>query len=170
MKVFIEEQKFNQPLVFIGLSIALIVTGVSIIVEWKTILQSSLGEKFGALSGIIIVLLVILLFMNLKLKTRIDENGISYQFYPFHRSYKMISWNTISNSYIRNYDAIFEYGGWGMKFNFFKKKGKAFTTKGNIGLQLELNNGNKILIGTQKKEELQRVLNTYTNKTHSDEK
>ena len=163
MKVFIEEQKFTQPL-FIGLSIALIVTIVTIITEWETILQSNLGEKLGAFGGVFIVLLVILLFMNLKLKTRIDENGISYQFYPFHRSYNVISWNTISNSYIRNYDAIFEYGGWGMKYNFFKKKGKAFTTKGNIGLQLELTNGNKLLIGTQKKEELQRVLTTYTNK------
>ena len=121
MKVFLEEQKFTQPL-FIGLSIALIVTGVTIITEWETTLQSSLGEKLGIFSGVIVVLLVILLFMNLKLKTRIDENGIYYQFYPFHRYFKVISWNTISNSYIRNYDAIFEFGGWGIKFNFSKKK------------------------------------------------
>lgn len=169
MKVFIEEQKFTQPL-FIGLSIALIVTGVTFITEWDTTLQNSLGEKLGAFSGIFIVLLVILLFMNLKLKTRIDENGISYQFYPFHRSYKIISWNNISNSYIRNYNAIFEYGGWGMKLNFMKKSGKAFTTSGNIGLQLKLKNGRKILIGTQKKNELQRVLDTYQHKITSNEK
>ncbi|NOR28731.1 MAG: hypothetical protein GQ540_09425, partial [Lutibacter sp.] len=66
--------------------------------------------------------------------------------------------------YIRNYDAIFEYGGWGVKFSFRKKKGKSFTTKGDIGLQLELNSGRKILIGTQQKEELQRVLNNYQHK------
>lgn len=166
MKVFIEEQKFTQPLVFIGLSIAIIVTIVSNIAKWETILQSSLGEKFGALIGLITIFLVILLFINLKLKTRIDEKGIYYQFYPFHRSYKLIAWKNISNTYMRKYDAVLEYGGWGIKFNFFKKKrGKSYTTKGNIGLQLELNNGKKILIGTQKKEELQRVLNTYNNKT-----
>ena len=169
MKVFIEEQKFTQP-IFIGLSIALIVTGVTIITEWETTIQNSLGEKLGALSAVIVTLLVILLFMNLKLKTKIDENGVSYQFYPFYRSFKVISWNTISKSYIRSYDAIFEFGGWGMKINFFKKKVKAFTTKGNIGLQLELKNGKKILIGTQKKEELQRVLNTYTKQVYNNEK
>lgn len=169
MKVFLEEQKITQ-LIFIGLSIALIVTGITVITEWETTLQSSLGEKIGAFGGIFIVLLVILLFINVKLKTRIDEKGISYQFYPFHRTYKIISWNEISKSYIRNYNAIFEYGGWGMKFNFFKKRGKAYTTKGNIGLQLELNNGKQILIGTQKKEELQRVLKTYSNKTSYNEK
>ncbi|WP_456376325.1 hypothetical protein [Lutibacter sp.] len=168
MKVFIEEQKFTQS-IFIGLLIALIVTGVLIITEWETTLQSSLGKQLGALSGVILVLLVILLFANLKLKTRIDENGISYKFYPFHKSYKIISWNTISNSYIRNYDAISEYGGWGIKFSFRKKKGKSFTTKGNIGLQIELKNGSKILIGTQKKEELQRVLNTYQYKIITNE-
>ncbi len=168
MKVFIEEQKFTQPL-FISLSIALIVTGVTIITKWETTLQSSLGEKLGALGSTFIVLLVILLFMNLKLKTRIDENGISYKFYPFHKSYKIISWNNISNSYIRNYNAIYEYGGWGISFGFRNKKGKAFTTKGTIGLQIELKNRHKILIGTQKKEELQRVLNTYKYKIITNE-
>ena len=138
MKGFIEEQKFTQPLL-IGLSIALIVTVVTIITEWETILQSSLGEKLGAFSGVFIVLLVILLFMNLKLKTRIDENGISYQFYPFHRSYKVISWNTISNSHIRNYDAIFEYGGWGMKYNFFKKKRKSIYYKRKYWTSIRIN-------------------------------
>lgn len=168
MKVFIEEQKFTQPL-FIGLSIALIVTVVTIIAKWETTLQNSLGEKLGALGGIFIVLLIILLFMNLKLETRIDENGISYKFYPFHKSYQIISWNTISNSYIRNYNAIYEYGGWGIRFSFRKKKGKAFTTKGSIGLQIELKNGRKVLIGTQKKEELRRVLNTYKYKIITNE-
>ncbi len=163
MKVFLEEQKFTQPL-FIGLSIALIVTGVTIITEWETTLQSSLGEKLGIFSSVIVVLLVILLFMNLKLKTRIDEKGIGYQFYPIHFSNKLIEWGSISKSYVRNYNAISEYGGWGVKFSFFRKRGKAFTTNGNMGLQLELKNGKKILIGTQKKDELQRTLDTYKNK------
>ena len=168
MKVFIEEQKFTQPLVIIGLAIAVIGAIVSVSVVWETISQSNLTEKLAALSGVVIVLSVILLFLNLKLKTRIDEHGISYQFYPFHRSFKVISWNKISNLYIRRYDAIFEYGGWGMKSILRKNKGKSYTTKGNIGLQLELNNGDKILIGTQKKEELQRVLNTYNKKAAYD--
>jgi len=170
MKVYIEEQKFSQPLVFVGLSIALIVSIFAVINDWQIIKELSTIKKIGALSGVIIVFLVILLFINLKLKTRIDENGINYQFYPYHQSYKLIPWIKISKLFIRNYDAISEYGGWGMKFNFFKKKGKALTTKGNIGLQLHLTNGKKLLIGTQKKEELQRVLNTYHHKIISNEK
>ena len=81
--------------------------------------------------------------------------------YPFHFSYKIISWKLISKCYIRKYDAISEFGGWGIKFSFLQKKRKSFTTKGNIGLQIELKSGQKILLGTQKKEELQRTLDNY---------
>ena len=164
MKVFIEEQKFTQPLLIVGLSIAFVVVCFSIAQEWETISNGTIGEKITGVSGLIIIILVAFLFAKLKLKTRIDEKGIYYQYFPLHFSYKLIEWSTISKCYIRNYDAIFEYGGWGVKFSFRKMKGKSFTTKGDIGLQLELNNERKILIGTQKKEELQRVLNNYQHK------
>jgi len=164
MRIFIEEQKFTQPLVIVGLSLAFIAVGISTYNNWSLASTNSIGERIGALSGMLIILLVSILFLFLKLKTRIDEIGIHYMFYPIHFTYKTINWNNISKCTIRNYDAISEYGGWGFKFSFFKKKGKSFTTKGNIGLQLELKNGKKILIGTQKKEELQRVLNTYQHK------
>lgn len=161
MKVFLEEQKFNQPLVIVGLSMAFIVVATSIYKSWTEIATKSIDEQIGALSGLIIVALVALLFVFLKLKTRIDEIGIHYKFHPFHLTFKTITWETIANCNIRNYNAIAEYGGWGMKFSFFGKKGKSFTTKGAIGLQIELKNGKKILIGTQKKEELQRTIDTY---------
>jgi len=169
MKVFIEEQKFTQPIIIIGLSVAFIAVGISSYNEWSAILEGSISEKFGSLSGLIIILLVGLLFLKLKLKTRVDEKGIYYQYSPFHLSYKLITWESISNCYIRNYDGISEFGGWGLKFSFRKNKGKSFTTKGNIGLQIELTTGNKILIGTQKKEELQRVLTTYQYKIKTHE-
>ena len=63
-----------------------------------------------------------------------------------------------------NYNPISEYGGWGIKGGFSKQTGKAYTTKGTTGLQLTLKNGKKILIGTQKKEEIKRVLETYKRK------
>ena len=165
MKVYIEEQKFNRPFLIIGLVLLFFYVSYTLNDEWTYISQGSIIEKFENISGLIIIALIAYLFLKIKLITRIDEKGIHYQFFPFHLSKKIISWNNISKSHIRKYDAFFEYGGWGMKYNFGEKKGKAFTTKGNIGLQIELNNGKKILIGTQKKEELQRILNTYQQKT-----
>lgn len=164
MKIFIEEQKFTQSWLFIGLIIALAVVAIPIIEDWNTISQGSFGEMLNDAGGILVILFVFALFNFFKLKTRIDEKGVYYQYLPFHFSYRFLPWNTISKCYVRNYDAIFEYGGWGLKFSFRKKRGKSFTVKGNIGLQLLLTNGKLLLIGTQKKEEIQRTIDTYQDK------
>lgn len=164
MKIFIEEQKFTQSWLFIGLAFGLIVVTMPIIKDWAHISQGSFGEMLNDFGGILIILLVFTLFIFFKLKTRIDEKGVYYQYLPFHFSYRFLPWNSISKCYVRNYDAIFEYGGWGLKFSFRKSKGKSFTVKGDVGLQLELRNGKKILIGTQKKEEIQRTIDTYQDK------
>ena len=58
MKIFIEEQKFNQPFVLIGLSVAFIVVSITTFQNWEAINQESLSSKIGSLSGIIIVLFV----------------------------------------------------------------------------------------------------------------
>ena len=164
MKIFIEEQKFTQSWLFIGLAFGLIVVTMPIIKDWAHISQGSFGEMLNDFGGILIILLVFTLFIFFKLKTRIDEKGVYYQYLPFHFSYRFLPWNSISKCYVRNYDAIFEYGGWGLKFSFRKSKGKSFTVKGDVGLQLELMDGKKILIGTQKKEEIQRTIDTYQDK------
>ena len=79
---------------------------------------------------------------------------------------KLIKWEEIKKVYVRNYDPISEYGGWGLKGGFFwnKEKGKCVNISGDIGLQIEFKNGKKLLIGTQKKEEATSVLKTYQNK------
>lgn len=164
MKVFIEQQKFTQPFLIVALSIAIIVVSYSTFKELDQITTGSLAEILSAASGLIILLLVIFLFTIFKLKTRIDEIGIEYQFFPFHLKARLIPWKEIEKCNIRKYNAFTEYRGWGYKVNMTWQNGKAYTTKGNQGLQLKLKNGKKILFGTQKKEELQRTINTYKSK------
>lgn len=163
MKVFLEQQKFNQPLVIIALYVAFIVVIGSIISKWEELSTGDTTGKIEGTIGLLIIILVAMLFYHLKLKTRIDEKGIGYQFSPFHLKPTAITWNLISKCYIRKYKGFTEFGGWGMKRRIYGK-GRCYTTKGNIGLQLELKNGKQVLIGTQKKEELQRVLKTYQHK------
>jgi hypothetical protein len=164
MKIFIEEQKFTQTWLFIGLAIALIVVSIPIAKDWGNISRGSFGEMLNDLGGILVILFAFALFNFFKLKTRIDEKGVYYQYLPFHFSYRFLPWNSIAKCYVRNYNAIFEYGGWGLKFSFRKKRGKSFTVKGNVGLQLLLTNGKHLLIGTQKREEIQRTIDTYQDK------
>lgn len=167
MKIFIEEQKFTQIWLFLGLAIAFVVVTIPIVKDWDSISQGSFGEIMNNLGGLLAIIFVFALFNIFKLKTRIDEKGIYYQYLPFHFSSRFIPWNSISKCYVRNYNAILEYGGWGLKFSFRKNKGKSFTVKGDIGLQLLLKNGKHLLIGTQKKEEIQRTLETYRDKIES---
>ena len=49
-----------------------------------------------------------------------------------------------------------EYGGWGYRIS--PRNGKAFNIKGSWGLQLVLSNGDKLLLGTQKPEELKKAI------------
>lgn len=97
------------------------------------------------------------LCLHLKWATQIKNDGVYVKLFPFHLKYKFYSWEQLSKSYVRKYNPISEYGGWGYRIGIFGK-GKAFNISVNMGLQLELNNKSKIFIGTRKAEELKSVL------------
>ena len=163
MKVFKEEQRFTQLWLIVLMAVSLLVPFVVLIQEYQKGKGMSLQELLVALAVITIGGSLIFLF---KLITRIDETGIYYQFFPFHFKLKQISWDEINNAYVRIYDPISEYGGWGLKGGWSKARGRAINVSGDIGIQLELANGKKLLIGTQKKTEAERVLETYKTKLH----
>jgi hypothetical protein len=56
---------------------------------------------------------------------------------------------------VRRYSAFSEFGGWGIRFG---SSGTAFNVSGNIGLQLEFLNKERLLIGTNKPTELTKVI------------
>jgi len=162
MRIFKEEQRFTQTWLIIIIVISLIVTLAIILKEIDKLTTSEIIISIGT---IILASGLIFLF---KLSTRIDEKGIHYKFFPFHLKFKTVVWNDIENAYIRTYDAISEYGGWGIRGGalWYKAKGKAINISGNIGIQLELKDGKKLLIGTNKKEQAQDVLSTYKTQHH----
>lgn len=162
MRIFKEEQRFTQTWLIIIIVISLIVTLAIILKEIDKLTTSEIIISIGT---IILASGLIFLF---KLTTRIDEKGIHYKFFPFHLKFKTVVWNDIENAYVRTYDAISEYGGWGIRGGAFryKAKSKAINISGNIGIQLELKDGKKLLIGTNKKEQAQDVLSTYKTQHH----
>ena len=54
---------------------------------------------------------------------------------------------------IVNYEFV---GGWGIRL--WTKYGTVYNTKGDKGLAIELQNGKKFLIGTQKATELSKII------------
>lgn len=164
MRVFKEEQRFNQLWIVLLIIISILVPlGIILGIYLKNPQSFSALELIAIVSVIIIASCIIFLF---KLQTRIDENGIHYKFFPFHIKYKHLKWNEIDEAYVRKYDALSEYGGWGLKGGALwkKSKGVAINVFGDIGIQLILKNGKKLLIGTQKEHDAKTILATYKTK------
>lgn len=95
-------------------------------------------------------------FFTSRLITRVFDDYIQIKFYPYKWNMK-INFEEIESLEVRKYNAIREYAGWGFS-NGILKNGPCYTSKGDMGLQLIFKNGKKLLIGTQKPEELESVL------------
>ncbi|WP_299363110.1 hypothetical protein [Winogradskyella sp.] len=164
MRIFKEEQRFTQSWRIIIIILSMMVPLGIIVGIYTTEPQRLSSLEFVLIAGLIILASgIIFLF---KLSSRIDELGIHYRFFPFHQNFKLIRWNEINSVYVRTYNAISEYGGWGLKgkIPWKKSKGAAINVSGNVGIQLELKNGKKILIGTKKQKEAKATLETYKEK------
>lgn len=103
------------------------------------------------------VLSILLLFKS-ELRTSIDETYISFSYRPFFRKEKVIQWSDIEKCYIRIYSPIKEYGGWGVRIALKRGYGRAYNVSGNTGIQIELVNGDMILIGTNKPKEAEEKI------------
>jgi hypothetical protein len=96
-------------------------------------------------------------FWQMKLVTRIAEEGIYVRFTPFHFKEKFYPWDSLSACYVRTYSPLLEYGGWGIKYGF-GGQGLVYNVSGKVGLQLKFKQGDPVLIGTQKGEEIKAIL------------
>jgi hypothetical protein len=99
--------------------------------------------------------LLCLFISSLKLSTEITNESVKYKMFPFHFKWRELSKKEIDKLEIRTYRPLQEYGGWG---NRRGKSGRAYTIKGKQGLQLTLKNGDKILLGTSKPDEISKVI------------
>lgn len=168
MKIFKESQRFNQWwLILIGL----VVLAVIVYRFAKEIVDSGNNLNNDQITSMVfgggLVSIVLLLIIVIRLKTKIDEKGISYQMTPFHFHPRNISWSELSKCYVRHYSPITEYGGWGIRglqrkgFWDFRNRGMAFNIKGDMGIQLMFKDGGKLLIGTQDSEKAKQVIQNY---------
>lgn len=154
MKIeFKEEQKFTQWWLWL---ILLPIGLLPIIGIYKQII---LGEPFGDKPmpdiGLIIFTIFIFsllgLFKVMKLKTNIDNDKIEMSFFPFVK--KTTKWTDMKKAEVINYGFV---GGWGIRLR--TKYGTVYNIKGNKGLAIELLNGKKYLIGTQKETEMYEIV------------
>ena len=145
---FVEEQFFwQQPLswiVWLGALGCL----------YGLMLEGLITQTFGYVA-IIAVLGIMFLIFSTKLATEVSKGGILIRMRPIQRTEKHIDWSEIEHVEIVKYKPWKDYGGRGVRVG---RHGTGYHIKGNIGLQIKLKKGKRILIGTQKSDELKSVL------------
>lgn len=122
--------------------------------EWNDIKDGNFKE-LSVNPGFWIIAVIIIIFSFIKLKTTINSEGIMIHFFPFLLKSKFIPWSEVAQVSVKDYNPIYDYGGWGYRIG---RKGKAYNTKGSHGLQLIFKSGSSLLIGTQKKCELNTII------------
>ena len=104
---------------------------------------------------VLIGLAIPLLFYLFELRIKVNEDGLYYQFLPFHLKFYTIKMDEIESFKAMEYSPLKEYGGWGIKYGF---KGKAYNVSGNKGVKVFLKNGSNIMFGSQKHKDLKKAL------------
>lgn len=151
--IFTETQRFNQWWIWL---IILATSVVPFLGIYKQIIHKEpFGDNPMSNEGLIITavipMLFILLFLLIRLETTITQKELSFQFFPFvKRNY---SFEDIETLKVINYGFV---GGWGIRFTM--KYGTVYNTRGNKGLFIKLKNEKTLVIGTQKPEELEKII------------
>lgn len=91
----------------------------------------------------------------MRLETRIDAVGIHYRYLPLLNRWRHWSWADFRQIQPRTYSPLGDFGGWGIR-GF--PGNLAYNVWGSYGLQLVFQSGDRLLLGTQRPEELAATL------------
>lgn len=98
-------------------------------------------------------------FLWFKLETTVFPDRVEIRMAPF--THRVIRSSEIAAAAARTYRPLREYGGWGIRG---WGGNKAYNISGDQGVQLVLTNGNRILIGTRRPQELEAAIDSIVTK------
>lgn len=144
--MFTENQRFTQWWLWT------LLLGLDALVLYLLVFTSAADEGRGALVfGVLIMLLLTLLFALFHLKTKISDECIEMNCFPFVR--KKVKWSDVESAEVIDYGFV---GGWGIRI--LTSYGTVYNVKGRMGLYIKLKSQKSFLIGTQKADELKSFL------------
>jgi hypothetical protein len=143
--VYEEKQKFGQWWVWSLLGGIFFIFAI-LLSEPNAFKLNSVNFFVFALSLVLIVL-----FAVLRLESKISQTEVSIKYFPLFK--RVFQWDQIQSVELIEYGFV---GGWGIRLT--KKYGVVYNTQGSKGLFLKLKNGKKLIIGTQKEEEMKEYL------------
>jgi hypothetical protein len=154
---FYEFQKFRQWWLWLLFGLP------TVLVWWTFIVQIIGGKPFGqnpAPDLVVWILLAIfgiampVIFWFFGMKTVVRDDKIIVGFPPFHRRVIMLA--DLKSHKACEYHPIWDFGGYGIRWK--AGWGMAYNVSGKHGVEIELNNGKHIMIGSQRAEELETAI------------
>jgi len=121
----------------------------------KPIGDNSVPDAVIWLIWLLVGLALPLLFYRSRLIVEVRSDHLFISYIPFAR--RSIHCSEIVDFQARSYHPIKEYGGWGVRRMPGNKR--AYNISGDQGVELELADGQTIMIGSQRPEDLARALN-----------
>ena len=165
--LFKEEQKFGSMPLYLSMGVIFTIPIIFFLYAFyqQFVLKQPWGDKpmsdtgLVLTAGLVFIVLIVsgFLLFSSKLLVEVTNGNLYFTYKPFIHKPVIYTISDIERYEIRKYKPILEYGGWGVKQGK-KSVGKAYNVRGNIGLQLYLTNGKKVLIGTQRGDALLRAM------------
>lgn len=162
---FTEIQKFSKWWHYLIASFPLIIISLMFILVQFDFVKTKNQEKepFIFLSIIAFLVLVFIWFIFLKLKTLINQNGIYINYFGIPFCKRTITWEEIESISVIKYSPLYDYGGWGVRYSL-TGNGWCYNVAGDYGIKIIRSNSKPFLIGTQQKEEAEKIIHHYFNK------
>lgn len=129
-------------------------TAASVLAVARTI---SLGARFGAAGVAATLTGLALREVAFPMETKLLQDELQVRFGK--RTRFRIPLKNVVRAYYRAYNPIHEYGGWGIRTG---RNGRAFNMRGNEGVQLVLASGKRVLVGSQRPDELAQAIQSLT--------
>jgi hypothetical protein len=156
--IFLEQQRFAQWWVWLAV---ILISGLQ---WWGFVQQTILGIPFGdnpeppwmmwltfALFGIGLPLLM----LSCRLITAVQSDALYVRFIPFHLRPLRIDYAGLRGWRAVRYSPLRDFGGWGIRCG---RRGMAYNVSGSLGVELEYSSGRRLLIGSQRPQELEQAI------------
>ena len=86
-----------------------------------------------------------------NLRTEVGSAGVLVRYWPFQVRHRLFPYDSIASCTARTYSPVREYGGWGLRG---RGNHRALNVSGNRGVQLVFHDGARLLLGSQRADEL----------------
>lgn len=137
---------------------AILPTAFTLLLIWQVVLGHKIGEhpmSSGNVIGWAIFLwLVYLRLITTKMVTRVEPGRLSVSMRGLW-TLRKISLNEVGKTEVVSYRPVEDYGGYGVRLT---KRGRAYIAGGDRGVRLTFTKGGKVLIGSQRPEELAKAI------------